>query len=122
MSDIEVNTEQPVLKKRGRKPKIFLNNKPIDPKYYVDYYHQVIKQKEHVCPRCGKHLACQSSVNRHLNDRKKSCLAKVEANSPSEESDKTKPEKEEEGWYDVAHVLFKLVVRRVKAADPENNV
>ena len=63
-------------KRRGRKPVVFLDNKPIDPKYYVNYYHDVIKKKEHSCPYCDRKFACQNNVNRHLKLSNKPCAVK----------------------------------------------
>ena len=40
-----VATSDPEKKRRGRKPTVYFNNKPIDPKYHVNYYHDVTKKE-----------------------------------------------------------------------------
>ena len=73
VSDVATASSTIAKKKPGRKPKVFLDNKPIDPKYYINYYHDVIKKKEHLCPYCSKKFACQYNVSRHLNNKRKAC-------------------------------------------------
>ena len=70
---VEGQSQPRQKKKPGRKPTVFEDNKPIDPKYYVNYYHDVIKKKEHLCPYCSKKFACQYNVSRHLNNKRKAC-------------------------------------------------
>ena len=62
----------PTHKKAGRKPTAFSDNKPIDPKYYVNYHHNVSKQKDHPCPHCKNNFACEENLDRHLSESKSS--------------------------------------------------
>ena len=39
-----VATKDPEKKSRGRKPTVYFNSKPIDPKYHVNYYHDITKK------------------------------------------------------------------------------
>ena len=49
----------PIRKKRGRKPTVYCDNKPIDPKYHVNYYHDVTKKRDFACPYWSKKFACK---------------------------------------------------------------
>ena len=78
----------PELKRRGRKPVVYFNNKPIDPKYHVNYYHDVINKKEFACPYCDKKFACQYNIKRHLEKTTKSCaMLHLRAQHPEIESE-----------------------------------
>ena len=63
---IEAEKKPNNYKNCGRKPKVFKDGKPIDPQYYVNYYHDVIKKRETLCPYCDRKFACQRNLKRHL--------------------------------------------------------
>ena len=93
----------PERKKRGRKPKVFLDNKPIDPKYYVNYYHDVIKQKEHLCPYCNKKFACQNNVNKHLKQSSKPCAVTYLQSLQTEHEESDTDSEDIRAWSDYYH-------------------
>ena len=66
----------PALKRRGRKPVAYFNNKPIDPKYHVNYYHEVTKKRDFACPYCSKKFARSYNITRHLEQSNKACALK----------------------------------------------
>ena len=72
----EVANVVPALKKRGRKPTVYLNKKPIDPKYHVNYYHDVTKKRDFICPYCSKKFARPYNITRHLEQSNKACALK----------------------------------------------
>jgi len=71
-----VATKDPEKKRRGRKPVVYFNNKPIDPKYHVKYYHDITKKKDFFCPYCNKKFACKYNITRHLEKSNKTCASK----------------------------------------------
>ena len=71
-----VATSDPEKKRRGRKPTVYFNNKPIDPKYHVNYYHDVTKKRDYLCPYCNKKFARPYNVTRHLEQSNKTCASK----------------------------------------------
>jgi uncharacterized Zn-finger protein len=72
----EVANVVPIRKKRGRKPTVYCDNKPIDPKYHVNYYHEVTKKRDFACPYCSKKFACNYNITRHLEQSNKACALK----------------------------------------------
>ena len=72
----EVANVVPTRKKRGRKPTVYCDNKPIDPKYHVNYYHEVTKKRDFVCPYCSKKFARPFNITRHLEQSNKACALK----------------------------------------------
>ena len=47
---IEAEKKPNNYKNCGRNPKVFKDGKPIDPQYYVNYYHDVIKKERDAMP------------------------------------------------------------------------
>ena len=86
----------PERKKRGRKPTVYCDNKPIDPNYHKNYYHEVTKKRDFLCPYCSKKFARPYNITRHLEQSNKSCaMLHIRSQHPEIESESETESSEE---------------------------